>query len=149
MNEILMILAPAAGILAFFGGIALCMWVESLAKAKAREQEHSERMKALEMGQPLPDAEVAKARAAGTVGTLVPLIMVGGAIGATFLILSWADSAWHVPLVCSVWAASGVVCLVTVAASLRTIRHPGGTKTNVDVSLPEKSPLSSQGAGPP
>jgi hypothetical protein len=144
MNEILVALAPAAGLLAFFGGIALCMWVESLAKAKVREQEHSERTRALEMGQPLPDADVAKARAAGTVGTLVPLIMVGGAVGATFLVLNWTNPVWHVPLLGTIWIVSGVVCLVTVVASLRTLRHPGGTRNNVGTAPREKWAPSSQ-----
>ena len=65
-------IAGALGSLGFFGGIALLVWAGNKGEAekkklqherelKQREMEHTERLKALELGQTLPDAEVAQA----------------------------------------------------------------------------------------
>src|SRR5262249_41703308 len=89
----------------FFGGLALLVWVSHKGKGEKkrlkherelqqRQMEHAERLKALELGLPLPDAEVARANAdrsrywaAGLVGVLVPLFMTGAAAGTTAIIL--------------------------------------------------------------
>ena len=54
-------LSAAAILLALFGGIALLMLIDGRGKARDRELTHAERLRALELGQPLPDAEVARA----------------------------------------------------------------------------------------
>src|SRR5690348_10810052 len=71
---------------------------DSTTERKRMELEHAERMRALELGQPLADAgEVARARsmvrAAATIGTLVPLALAGALISISILILlQWHDS---------------------------------------------------------
>src|SRR5262245_60712233 len=56
----------ATGILALFGGIAVLMVIDSWCKGRDKARAHAERLKALEVGQPLPDAEVAQAHADAT-----------------------------------------------------------------------------------
>jgi hypothetical protein len=106
---------------------------------RMRNLEHAERLRALELGQPLSDAgELSKTqsavRAAGTVGTLVPLGLASAAIGSSYLILGWIRENSQVTffgsafdlrfgLFAIVWGVSGLVMLATVAGSLRTVRR--------------------------
>src|SRR3954451_14060256 len=87
-------LSAALALLVMFGGIALMMLIDSRGKAKERELAHTERMRALELGQPLPDADVARARsdasrawARGLSAATASLGMAGAAVGATALLL--------------------------------------------------------------
>jgi hypothetical protein len=91
---------------------------------KRMELEHIERMKALEAGQPFLDpGEIAKARsairAAGTIGVLVPLAVIGAAVGVTAMIFSnsW-DIERRVEYLGIVWAIAGILSLVTVVMSV-------------------------------
>jgi hypothetical protein len=114
---------------AFFGGLALIMWIDSKGKAREKELNHIERLKALETGQTLPDAEVARARsessrawAAALTAIFVSLGMVGVALGATALIFKHAAPAIHLPLVSVVWGICGLVALVAVSVGMKSIR---------------------------
>src|SRR5262245_5907571 len=98
-------IATGLGLLGLFAGIALLVWVNARAEARKRQLEHEERMKALEHGQHLPDAEVARAEtdkyratAAGVIGTFVPLTMAGAAVYGTMLVFENALSAVQLPL---------------------------------------------------
>jgi hypothetical protein len=91
------------------------------------DQIHRERMKALEMGV-LPEvlrarAETARARAAGTVGVVVPLLMAGAATGGTSLVLTWGEASWRLTVLCVIWGVCGVVSLVAVTTSLEALRR--------------------------
>jgi hypothetical protein len=93
-----------------------------------KRMEHEERMKALELGQQLPDVALARTglaasqtRAAGAIGVLVPLVMAGAAVGGMFLIFEQGYVAFQFPLLCTIWGTSGVVSLVAVATSLGVI----------------------------
>src|SRR5262249_22116383 len=104
---------------------------------RQREFAHAERMKSLEMGLPLPDTGAA-ARAesasttAGTVGLLVALAVVGGAIFLSMQIFKIAgdlqvtvfDSVWdlRVALFAALWGMCGPVTFFTVWCTLRTLR---------------------------
>src|SRR5438128_2605714 len=86
------------GGLAFFGGLALTFWDRR--KREERQTAHLERAKALELGQPLPDAEIARAtaevtraRAAGLIGALVPGLMTVAAGVISGFILSQPEPA--------------------------------------------------------
>ena len=136
--------AGAAGILAFFGGIALIVWAASRGEAEKRKLEaekqqlaHAERLRALELGQPLPDAEVARAvadraraRVAGCVGLLLPLGLVGAALATTLQLVEhnpagseFAEAGLVVPpLLYAVWGVCGFVSLMTVVLSFATMR---------------------------
>jgi hypothetical protein len=114
-----------AAVLAFFGGLALLMWIDGRNKGRERQLAHAERVKSLEMGQTLPDAEVARASASaqrawavGLVALLVPLGLAGTAVGATALIFIYASAGVQLPLLCVIWGVCGVVSLVTVTTGL-------------------------------
>ena len=114
-----------AGLAVFFGGIAVLMLIDSRTKAQERQLAHAERVKALELGQPLPDAEVARARAAaqrawavGLTALLVPLGLASTAVGATALVFSMSSPQVHVTLLCVIWGICGVVSLTTVTTAL-------------------------------
>src|SRR5262249_44720060 len=111
--------------------------------------------KALELGRPLPEVEIAQAKAdevraraaAGAaivrtvftvIGTLGPL---GIAVGATGVILRMADSPLHPLLIVAVWVCSALVALALAAFSLL------GAQT---VTLPElfRKKLRLRGAVP-
>jgi hypothetical protein len=126
-------LATALGSLGFFGGIALLIWAGNKGEAekkrleherelKQREMVHAERLKALELGQTLPDAEVARAqaeraryRAAGAIAVLVPLFLGGAGVGTTPILLNhtWGEAHLNGVLY-TVWGVCGLVSLVTV-----------------------------------
>jgi hypothetical protein len=119
---------------AFFGGIALIQWVVSKGEGQKRQLEHDLRLKALELGQPLPDADIARANAersraaaAGAVGILVPLFMAGAAAGSTVLVFSYStdDPSLRIPLVAIIWGVCGLVSLVAVTLTLTALLHRG------------------------
>jgi hypothetical protein len=123
------LVAIVGGGFVFFGGIALVMWIDSKGKAHERELAHAERLKALETGQTLPDAEVARARAessrawaAALTAILVALGMTGAAVGSTAMVFRHTDPAKHLPLVAVVWGVCGLVSLVTVILGLVMVR---------------------------
>jgi hypothetical protein len=131
----------AAVILASCVGAALLRWVEFKRSAAERELAHQERLKALELGQPLPDAEVARLKAesealqanlnasgnrsAGAVAAciFVPLFMAGAAVGGTSLVLIFANAGLHLPMVCTIWGVTGLVSLVTVTTTAAALRR--------------------------
>lgn len=127
-------LAGALGIFAFFGGIALLMWIEGRNKRHERDRKHAERMKALEMGQPLPDLAIAQTHAAVArtvllivACCLVPPALAGAAIGATALVLHNAQHDIHLPVLCVIWGVVGLVSLVVVTSALGAIAsHKAG-----------------------
>jgi hypothetical protein len=113
-------------------GTLLLGWVSLLwyrHESRKRELKHTERMKAFELGLPVPDAEVARANAAGFLGVAVPLIMIGGALLASNLALhAPADSFVALGLQTKdvfvpVWLFSGAVSLMAVFGSLRVLRR--------------------------
>src|SRR5262245_55515355 len=105
--------AGAMAILAIFSGVALLIWVVNKAEAQKTEREHekakreqelahAERMKALERGLPLPDAQIAQARAerirarwGGIVAVAVPLGSMAMALAFTAIVMG-AGEAWMV-----------------------------------------------------
>ena len=133
---------------AFFGGIALIQWVTSKGEAQKRQLEHDLRLKALELGQPLPDADIARANAertraaaAATVGTLVPLFLIGAAVGATVLVLHFTTEDPHARggMLTAIWIVCGVVCLVTVIKALNALGRRHESMAPVTGSGPRRS----------
>ena len=115
-------LSAALALLALFGGIALLMLIDGRSKAKERELVHAERMRALELGQPLPDAEVARARsdasrawARGLSAAAASLGLAGAAVGATALLVGRDEPRTLLPLLSVIWGVCGLVALVAVA----------------------------------
>ena len=151
---ILGMLGGALGLLALFGGIALIIWVGSnselkkkqlqqVQEMKEREYQHAERLKALEAGQPLPDADVAAARAdamrawaAGVVGIVVPPAVFGISLGATAVILGSSTPGASVPVLCVLWVAAGVTSVVAVVMSTTAVMGRGRRRQERAVAAP-------------
>jgi hypothetical protein len=139
MLEDLGYLAPALATLAFFGGIALIVLASQYGQARKRELEHVERLKALDLGQPLPDADIAwanaesaRTNAAAAVAVFVPLVLVAGAVGGSALILGVADPRLHLPLLCIIWGVSGLASLLTVIMASGALCLKGKRRHGVD-----------------
>jgi hypothetical protein len=122
--------SAASALLALFGGIALLMLIDGRNKAKERELAHAERMRALELGQPLPDAEAARARsdasrawARGLSAAAASLGMAGAAVGATALLVGPGEPRTLLPLLCVIWGVCGLVALVAVSVGLASSRR--------------------------
>src|SRR5579884_1715042 len=132
-------LASGLGALGFFGGLALLVWVDSRTKKaqqewllKQRQIEHAERLKALEAGHPLPDGDIAAARAEGrrawaaaTVGFVVPPAVFGLAIAATAVVLSHPLFGGSVAVLCVLWAAAGATSIVALSTSAGVLVRRG------------------------
>jgi hypothetical protein len=94
------------------------------------EMAHAERMKALELGQPLPEVEIARAKAteakvraeAGrAVGVAVfmalgPVAVLAIAVAATAVTLASANPSIHQPVLTVIWVSSAVVSLAVAVA---------------------------------
>jgi hypothetical protein len=129
-------LASAAGLLAFFGGIALVVWAahrgkleELKLRADKQRFEHEQQMRALELGQVLPHAELARARsdslrawAAATVGVLVPVCMAVTATITTLVDVNPPVDTKSLPILSLIWSLAAAVSLVTVILSTLAIR---------------------------
>lgn len=144
MNEIGMGLSAVAGMFGLFGGIGLLMWIDSRGKAQERQLSHAERLKALETGQTLPDAEVARynaeasrAWAAGFATLVITVGMGGVAVGATSLVFQFAESGIQVPLLSVIWGVCGLIALVAVCLGLGALgqreRREGRKPRSLDV----------------
>jgi hypothetical protein len=140
--------------LVFFG-----FWVRHHYKQAGRkaDQQHQERMKVLDVGLPLPDAELARAQSehsrintAGAIGILVPLFMAGAATGVTALIVTRPDAHvnFQVALLCTVWGVAGLVSLVTVILSLAAIRRGSGGRVKPDKKAGAETPAGEEALSP-
>jgi len=157
------ILVSGFALFMFCIGLALVGWVVGRVemdkrKADALEQErrHQERLRALELGFPLPEAELARAQAdasrarwAGAVGFLVPLGLSGLALAATVIVLDHLPgdtfSMMHLPPVLyAIWGISGLVSLMAVLMSATALRR--GKQPSAEARVPrpraEERPLA-------
>jgi hypothetical protein len=143
MESALGLIGGALGLLALFGGLALIIWVGANAEVKKkqlrqaqemkeREYQHAERLKALEAGLPLPDGDLAAARAEGMrawaaalVGIVVPPAVFGISLGASAVILGKSLPGTSVPVLCVLWAAAGVTSVVAVVMSTSAVMGRG------------------------
>jgi hypothetical protein len=127
----------------FMGGVllfALLALILGLRHERAKKQlTHLERIKALEMGQPLPDAAVARAHAessraylCGAVGIIVPLTMAAAAVGGTWLVFQQYELPLQFPLLCTIWGVCGVAALVAATSSLGVLGHAPRPERDAD-----------------
>jgi hypothetical protein len=132
--------AGALGLFGLFAGIALLAWVSNKgdsekrklnheAEQQRRQLEHTERMKALEAGYSLPDADLAQAQTdrvragvAAGIGITVPVVIMGGAVAATALVLSLANPSLHLPVLSVLWPCCAVAAMVTAVVSLGAVK---------------------------
>lgn len=83
-----------------------------------RDCKQRELLTALEAGQPLPDADIARATAVGFIGTLVPLAAFLAAVVGSWLVLNRSFMALQYVVLIVIWSVTGLVSLVTVKSSL-------------------------------
>jgi hypothetical protein len=72
---------------ALFAAIVVWAWLDQRGRVRRRELEHAERLRALELGRPLEDAETARAEALGAIGVAVGVSSFAAAALATCFIL--------------------------------------------------------------
>jgi hypothetical protein len=128
-------------VIAVVGIIASMIAHSAKLKADAEEnkRKHVERLKALELGQPLSDVEIAKAQAensrawaAGTVGLLVVPGVLIVALIATVTLLSWQsymlgsespsfDLRNVPPILYAIWGICGLVSMITAIMSMTAV----------------------------
>jgi hypothetical protein len=115
----------------------------SSSKEKQRERRHLERMKCLEQGVPLQDAELAwcrvvKQRGEQLTGILIvgALVLVGGPVAATAILMALGqqmEASYLVMLVGLVWLASSVTLFWLLrhgmTALMQLNRHLPGPST--------------------
>jgi hypothetical protein len=124
-------LASMVGAAALFGFLAFVVRIDYSKKKNESDAAHRERMKALELGYPPQDAEIAQARAyasaaraAGLVGLMVPVVVVTLAVIATIVaVLHRAPNENLVPGLSIAWSIAGIIVLVAVLRSLSVIRQ--------------------------
>jgi hypothetical protein len=108
--------------LSFCGGAAVIFlplaWLVFRHEALKREMSHAERMRSLEVGIPLPDAQVARFGALRWIGVGVPLAALFAAVAATWFLVPLRESGLFLGMLGSVWVTCGVVCLVALPATL-------------------------------
>lgn len=126
-------------------------------KAQERELQHAERMKAIETGHPLPDAEVAwaaaersRARMLGLVGVLVPTLTGLAMVIATGILVGLGLKEesnqmpmpfggvvipWYGKALFVMWPAWGLVSLVAVVLSVVSL-HRRGHSASVPAGRP-------------
>lgn len=122
---------------------------------RMREMDHAERLRAIEMGQPLPDpGEVALARtairAAAGIGIVVSIFVTLGAVGLSAIILTLeagrsisffgVSADFQTTLFTILWGVVGLVLLVTIEAALRTARHERQWTTPTTTARPAPAP---------
>ena len=122
---------------------------------KEMEFAHQERMKCLEMGFPLPDAELAWVQAVQLRGGQVTAVLIVGTIalacapvGATAILLALAKE--HLgpyllfPLILLVWAVSGYLLYTLIRSGMQTLSQ---IKRPADfVVKPSQAPAPANGA---
>ncbi len=111
------------------------------------EQVHSERMHAIELGQPVPEVQLAQARVQETRARAIaasvivrtvfmavgPLAIGGVAIGAMSVVLTQADAALHRFLISIIWGAAVLMSLIVIVG-LRAI-GPASLPSDFDASV--------------
>jgi len=70
-----------------FAGVVLCVWLDQRGRTRRRELEHVERLRALDMGRPLDDAETGRTAALATIGVGVGVSSFAAAAFATCFVL--------------------------------------------------------------
>lgn len=120
-----MVLGNAVAASAVFGGIALCVRFDQRGKTRRRELEHTERLRAIELGWRPDDAAVAHRQAAGAVGVGVPIASLSAAVIGSCFGVMFQESPWLcATFLAVVWLVCGAVGLSAVIVAGRRLREP-------------------------
>jgi len=149
MDGIVVALLGSMGTVAFFAFVSFAVWISYRKEKGQHDAAHLERMKALELGHPPLDAEIARAQAyasaawaAWLIGLLVPIVLVSLAVAGTIVAILYhhpGESIGGALIVA--WSIAGVMVLVTIVLSLNAIRRlprPSGDAPSTRTSAFEK-----------
>jgi heme/copper-type cytochrome/quinol oxidase subunit 2 len=125
----LLFLVGIVGLMVLFGIVAVAF--DFRKKVRERELAHEERMKSLELGFSLPDADLARSgaektrtRATATIAIGVPILVLAAASGATFGVLETSYQHQRtMPLLVTLWVLAALVILVTVVLGFYHLRR--------------------------
>lgn len=132
------ILGNTIMLIVFFGGIALCVRFDQQGKTRRRELEHAERMRAIQLNQPLDYAALARYQALGAIGVVVPIITLTAAtIGSCFAFV-FREPQYQFGLLAIIWLVSGLICLATLPAVLDRLRE----RKNQEITGGQDNPVS-------
>jgi hypothetical protein len=140
MNEFLDARSNQLLVLIVISMVLITLWflVPRLLRARQAtlEMQHTEHMKALEQGRPLPSRDDATL-AAGRTATLVPIISICAAATVTcFLGAFRTESMFSISLAC--WSVAGVVSLAAITGGVALM----GRLANVPEPEPEDDEVS-------
>ncbi|MBX9584845.1 MAG: hypothetical protein K2X87_31460 [Gemmataceae bacterium] len=122
MEPWLLVVANVLGGAVMFGGIALCVRFDQRGKTRRRELEHAERMRAIELGRPLDDAEVARVKALGAVGVAAPIAAMSAAVVGSLFAYSIGEPVWRFAALAVIWGVCGLVVLAAVPAVVARLK---------------------------
>jgi hypothetical protein len=131
MDHVVAGLFGAVGSVALFGFLAFAVWIDYRKKKDERDAAHQERMKALELGHPPQDAEIARVKAyasaawaVGLIGLLVPIVVAALAVAATIVAVLHHEPGENIggPLLAA-WSIAASIMLITILWSLGVIRQ--------------------------
>ena len=108
-------------------------------ESRKRTMRHTELLRSLEVGQKLPDAEIARAMAIGVIGTLVPVCALGAAVGSTALVPYVLESN-EVALLCTIWGVCGVIAMLSVVIGLAMLGGGDGDEADEEKSAETDGP---------
>jgi hypothetical protein len=128
--------------LVFFAGVCVCVWLDQRGKTRRREMDHVERMRAIELGRPLDDAEVARSQALGSIAVAVGISSFAAAVLATFVILTLMDADERLRILVVIWplcALAGTGVAVGCVQALGRRRTPPPPREAAPKGLPSPS----------
>jgi hypothetical protein len=140
MTQLLVVLTELLVALTLFGGIALCVWLDQRGKTKRRELEHVERLRALELGRPLEDAETARADALGSIGVSLGVTCIAAAALTSCFALYLLESELRVLVLLAVWAICGLTGGGIAAACVVALRPRKGSAARAKRGDEEATP---------
>jgi hypothetical protein len=112
-----------------FGGMAIIvlptLWFHYRDEAQKREKAHAERMRSLEAGFPLPDAQIARYTALGWIGVGVPVAALAAALTATLLLGLYRESSDVALAIPAIWLCCLGICVVALRAAILRLRDGG------------------------
>jgi hypothetical protein len=141
MELLWMILGNIVGLSVMFGGISLCVRHDQAGKTRRRELEHTERMRAIELGLPLEDADVARYQALGAIGVAVPIVSMISAALASCFVLAIKDPLWQFGSMAVIWLTVGTVCLFAVPAIISGLLNDRTDRKPTNMTLQSTRPL--------
>ena len=124
--DVSLVVLILVGAVIFFAGLAVLIGLASRGKTKRREIEHRERLRQIELGQPLRDATVAKFKALGLIGVGVPVCSMGMGTLATFFLVgmrSGREYSDRPALLIVIWVVCGLLALTSVQGVLSRIQN--------------------------